>query len=95
MSIKSQTIPEDRGFASKPDLVRRTMDLVVSPDVRSQDAKIVIANMLGNPDTRDLAWTLERLLSSPTIARADTSQKEQIRKVPSFPESPSSVSSVL
>ena len=45
---------------AKPDLVRRTMELVVSPDVRSQDAKIVIANMLGNPDTRDLAWTLVR-----------------------------------
>lgn len=44
----------------KPDLVRRTMALAVSPDVRSQDAKIVIVNMLGNPDTRELAWTLVR-----------------------------------
>ena len=45
---------------STPDLVQRTMALVVSPDVRSQDAKLVIANMLGNPDTRELAWTLVR-----------------------------------
>src|SRR5262249_28044677 len=45
---------------AKPELVRRTMALVVSPEVRSQDAKIVIANMLGNPDTRELAWTLVR-----------------------------------
>lgn len=44
----------------KPELVRRTMALVVSPDVRSQDAKLVIANMLGNPDTRELAWALLR-----------------------------------
>ena len=32
--------------------------------------------------------------SSPTIASAETSQNEQIRKVPSLPERPSSVSSV-
>jgi aminopeptidase N len=40
-----------------PALVRRTMDLVVSPDVRSQDAKLVVARML-NSGTRDLAWDL-------------------------------------
>src|SRR5262245_12020578 len=45
---------------AKPDLVRRTMELVVSPEVRSQDAKLVISSMLGNPSTRDLAWTLVR-----------------------------------
>jgi hypothetical protein len=32
--------------------------------------------------------------NSPTIASAETSQNEQIRNVPSFPERPSSVSSV-
>ena len=31
---------------------------------------------------------------SPTMASAETSQNEQIRKVPSLPDSPSSVSSV-
>jgi aminopeptidase N len=45
---------------SNPELVRRTMDLAASADVRSQDAKIVIANMIGNPDTRELAWQLVR-----------------------------------
>jgi aminopeptidase N len=41
-----------------PALVRRTMDLAVSAEVRSQDTKIVIAQMLANPDTRELAWPL-------------------------------------
>ncbi len=41
-----------------PALVRRTMDLVLGPQVRSQDAKILIAAMLGNPDTQRLAWDL-------------------------------------
>jgi aminopeptidase N len=64
---KAATDPEERyrflyPLTSFPDpaLVRRTMDLVVSPEVRSQDAKLVIARMLGNADTRDLAWTLVR-----------------------------------
>jgi len=41
-----------------PALVRRTMDYIVSPDVRSQDAKIFIAHLIGNPDARQLAWEL-------------------------------------
>ena len=41
-----------------PALVRRTMDLVLSPQVRNQDAKILIAAMLGNRDTQRLAWDL-------------------------------------
>jgi aminopeptidase N len=45
---------------TNPDLVKRTMALVVSPDVRSQDAKLVIANMIGNAATRELAWSLVR-----------------------------------
>jgi aminopeptidase N len=43
-----------------PALVRRTMDLALSADVRSQDAKLVIAQMLGNMDSHDLAWDLVR-----------------------------------
>jgi aminopeptidase N len=43
-----------------PGLVRRTMDIVVSEDVRSQDAKNVIARMVGNQDTHALAWQLMR-----------------------------------
>ena len=41
-----------------PTLVRRTMDLILSPEVRNQDAKIFIAAMLGNVDTQRLAWEL-------------------------------------
>jgi aminopeptidase N len=57
--------PEDRyrylyGLTafSEPALVRRTMDLVVSPAVRSQDAKLVIARLLQHAGARDLAWQL-------------------------------------
>jgi aminopeptidase N len=64
---KAAVDPEERyqylygltAFAN-PALVRRTMDLVVSPDVRSQDAKLVIARMLVNADVRDVAWPLVR-----------------------------------
>lgn len=52
-----------------PALVRKTMDLVLSPDVRNQDAKIFIAAMLGSPDTQRLAWELVR-------ARWDEIQKK-------------------
>jgi aminopeptidase N len=62
---KAAVDPEERytylyaltSFAD-PALVRRTMQLALSDDVRSQDAKIVVAQMLGNPDTRELAWDL-------------------------------------
>jgi len=47
------------GFTD-PALVRRTMDLALSPEVRSQDAKNVIARMLANIDTHALAWQLVR-----------------------------------
>ena len=45
---------------SEPALVRRTMDLTLSDEVRSQDAKLVIGRMLANTDTRALAWQLVR-----------------------------------
>jgi len=41
---------------SDPALVRRTMDYILSPEVRNQDAKIFIAQLLGN--ARQLAWEL-------------------------------------
>jgi aminopeptidase N len=64
---KAATEPEERyqylyalaGF-SDPALVRKTMDLALSPDVRSQDAKFVVARMLVNPDSQQLAWQLTR-----------------------------------
>ena len=37
-------------------LLKRTLELAVSPEVRSQDAAGVIAQVLGNPAGRDLAW---------------------------------------
>jgi puromycin-sensitive aminopeptidase len=45
---------------SDPALMRRTMDLILSPDVRTQDAPIFIGALLANPDGRDLAWALLR-----------------------------------
>ena len=47
------------GF-SDPALVRRTMDLILGPDVRSQDSKIFLGFMLRSPDSRQLAWELVR-----------------------------------
>ena len=63
---KAATEPEERyrylyaltSFAD-PALVRRTMDLALSADVRSQDAKYVIARMLA-ADSQQLAWQLTR-----------------------------------
>ena len=59
--------PEDRyrflyALASftDPALVRRTMELALGPDVRSQDAKLVIARELRNEAARDLAWDVLR-----------------------------------
>ena len=64
---KAATSPEERyqflyalTSFSDPALVRRTIDLALSEEVRSQDAKYVIAQMLRNPDGRDLAWDLVR-----------------------------------
>ena len=59
--------PEERerylyGLTSftNPSLVARTIDLALSPDVRSQDAKLVIGQLLGNRDATDQAWKLVR-----------------------------------
>jgi aminopeptidase N/puromycin-sensitive aminopeptidase len=43
---------------SDPALVRRTMDYILSPEVRNQDAKLFIARILGNRDAQALAWQL-------------------------------------
>jgi aminopeptidase N len=43
---------------SDPALVRRTMDYIVGPEVRSQDAGIFMSRLLSNPDARHLAWEL-------------------------------------
>jgi aminopeptidase N len=50
------------GLASftDPALVRRTLDLILGPQVRAQDVMLYVAAMLGNPTSRDLAWRLVR-----------------------------------
>jgi len=45
---------------SDPALVRKTMDYIVGPEVRSQDVKLLIASLLQNPDARQLSWPLVR-----------------------------------
>jgi aminopeptidase N len=65
--VKSAADPEEHDWYmyaltsfADPVLVRRTMDLALSDVVRSQDAKIVVAALLANSDTRRLAWQLTR-----------------------------------
>ena len=45
---------------SDPALVRRTMEYVLGPDVRSQDTKLFIASLLTNEQARDVTWDLLR-----------------------------------
>jgi aminopeptidase N/puromycin-sensitive aminopeptidase len=41
---------------SEPELVKRTLELAVSPEVRSQDSPYVVAALLFNHDTRRQSW---------------------------------------
>jgi aminopeptidase N len=43
-----------------PALVRRTIDLILSPDVRPQDVPGLLAVVLSAPDGHDEAWTVVR-----------------------------------
>ena len=43
---------------SDPALVRRTMDLIVGPEVRSQDTAVFLSRLFANPDAAPLAWEL-------------------------------------
>ena len=43
---------------SDPALVRRTMDFIVGPEVRSQDTALFLSRLLANPDARRLTWEL-------------------------------------
>jgi aminopeptidase N len=64
---KAATDPEEKyrflyglaGFGN-PALVRRTMDLILSPEVRAQDAKVFVGFLLRSRDSRELAWDLLR-----------------------------------
>src|SRR6266540_3930381 len=55
----------------------------------------VSANSSGTMIRPAASISARAICSSPTTASAETSQKEQMRKVPPLPERPSSVSSVL
>ena len=64
---RSAVDPEDRyrflyGLTSftDPALVRRTMDYALGPDVRSQDTKLVIAQLLDNEAARPIVWDMLR-----------------------------------
>ena len=54
---------------SDPSLIQRTIDYILSPDVRSQDAALFVARLLTNPDAQARAWELLR-------ARWDDFQKK-------------------
>ena len=41
---------------SDPELLQRTLDYAISPDVRSQDALGVITSVMGNPAGEKQAW---------------------------------------
>ena len=71
---------------SDPALTRRTMDLILSPEVRTQDAAIFAATLIAaNVDSRELAWRLIRerwseleerigpFLATPTVVGSLTS----------------------
>ena len=45
---------------SDPRLLERTLEYAVSPDVRSQDALLLIAGMFSNPAGQKLAWDFTR-----------------------------------
>ena len=57
-----------------PALVRRTLDLALSPAVRSQDAPTLIAGLLGSSGGRDLAWDFTRSRWTELTAKLGTFQ---------------------
>jgi aminopeptidase N len=65
--IRSASDPEEHyrymyalAAFSDPALVRRTMEYILGPEVRNQDAKLFIARLIGNVDARPLGWQLLR-----------------------------------
>jgi aminopeptidase N/puromycin-sensitive aminopeptidase len=66
-AMKSSKSPEEylnfffalSSFAD-PTLVQRTIEMTISPDVRSQDAPNLISVMLRNPETQQLTWELTK-----------------------------------
>ena len=63
----SASAPEDRdrflyalGSFTDPDLVKRTVDLALSADVRTQDTAALLSRALGGPVGHDRVWPLVR-----------------------------------
>jgi aminopeptidase N len=57
-----------------PALVQRTLRLAVSPDVRTQDAGMLIAGLLGRPWARDAAWAFVKAEWQTLIRKLGTFQ---------------------
>ena len=62
-SLKNQKSPEEYymhlytlAAFTNPQLLQRTLDYAISPDVRSQDALQLVTAVLGNPAGQQLAW---------------------------------------
>ena len=62
-SLKNQKSPEEfymhlytLAAFTNPQLLQRTLDYAISPDVRSQDALQLVTAVLGNPAGQQLAW---------------------------------------
>jgi len=74
-AVKNAKSPEEYylyffGLAqfSDPKLLQRTLDFSISPDVRSQDALLLLGSVMANPEGEKLAWDF-------TLAHWDTVQK--------------------
>jgi aminopeptidase N len=60
-----------------PALVRRTLDLTLTPEIRGQDVMRVLSGVLGNPSGREIGWDflrnswsdLERKMPASNLAR--------------------------
>jgi len=66
-ALKNPKSPEEYYIAlftlasfDDPKLLQRTLDYAVSPDVRSQDALLLIARVMNNPAGEKLAWDFVR-----------------------------------
>ncbi len=57
-----------------PALVKRTLHLAISPDVRTQDSALLIAGLFARPWGRDLAWTFVKAECGKLTAQLGTFQ---------------------
>jgi aminopeptidase N len=44
-------------YFPQPELAQRSMDLMLSPEVRDQDGYKILFGLMGQPETREIAWT--------------------------------------